>query len=282
MISRPVSFDLSEPPLDDAALQRKLAELREMDKKQLQIVNLSVVDVVSASLAAAVQIERLLPQLTQLGSFNLELATSLEAWAYVLQHVDTQVRQHAAPARFSAALRDEAFQLRRSLKQDANHLALRGIINDERLGQVSSSKRLTKLASDLLLLTHILRDTQSAWTGKSPVTEAQLDSAKAVAKTLQRELQQRVQFDRNPWQDLRVRAFTMVRRAHAEARAAVLYLLRDDPDADRVIPALAHRRYRTARRRGVENFATRRGALSILESEPPKHQSRQKTKDGNR
>jgi hypothetical protein len=236
-------------PLNGGAFEARLAQLRRLDEAELHVINLPITDVVFASFSAATKIQQLLPRLQRLEALDLSLVSALEEWAYILQQANEWIRFDTPPTPVSRALIDEGLQLRRSLKAEAAHLASRGVVKDARLGKVTSSKGYAKLASDLLLLTRVLQDTRTAWTGKSALLEGELRQAHAVGVAIAHALHVREQHRPSEWRDLRLRAFTMVRRAHAEARAAVLYLLRDEEGADGVIPPLAHRRYRTAKRR---------------------------------
>lgn len=83
--------------------------------RELSVINLRVDDAVTASLAAARTVQRLLPRLRALGGFEPDLATRVKEWAYVLNHVNTQANLEPARYRFPAALIAEAKQLRSML-----------------------------------------------------------------------------------------------------------------------------------------------------------------------
>lgn len=121
-------------------------------------------------------------------------------------------------------------------------------MSDSRITSIGKSKAFTELARDLTLLVQILGADRAAWIKTSALDGKHVDRAKAVALLLHAALLQKEAGRTNEWIELKVRAFTMLRRAYDEARASVMYLLRDEPNADRMIAPLTASRKRTARR----------------------------------
>jgi hypothetical protein len=240
---------LPQLPLNAEGLEQRLTQLRQLSKRELSVINLRVDDAVTASLAAARTVQRLLPRLRALGGFKPELATRVEEWAYVLNHVHTQANLEPARYRFPTALIAEAKQLRSKLLFEAQYLTAHGLLFDSRITSISKSKAFSELLRDLSLLVQILDADRATWSRKSALEGEQVDRAKAVALLLHAALLQKEAGRANEWIDLKVRAFTMLRRAYDEARASVMYLLRDEPNADRMIPPLTASRKRTARRK---------------------------------
>jgi hypothetical protein len=233
--------------LDNETLQRRISELQELPEGELEVINLPIHDVVRAVDAAASAIERLLPRLQQLGSFNGELVAAMAKWAQVLSFADAMVKLDEGPKPVPKALIAQGLQLRRDLKRDTRNLTARGIINDPRLETVTSSPSYTKLANDVLTQVQVLQETKASWTGRSPLSQEELDTARAIASEIHSAVRKRAEWRPSPWHDLRVRAFTMVRRAHTEARLTVMFLLRDEVGAEGGLAPLAHGRYAKSR-----------------------------------
>lgn len=250
---------LPEFPMSDEALAARLKELGVLRKGELSVINLRISDAVAASLAAASNVQAMLPRLLTLGSFNPELATALEAWAYVLRHTDIQANLSPPRYRFCTELIAEAKQLRRVLQAEAPYQTTHGVFADARLSKVSTSKAFARIARDLELLTEILDHHRDAWRNKSALSAEELERARTVAQSLARALLDKAEFSSHEWVDLRIRAFTMLRRAYAEARASLMYLLRNEPEAQHAIPPLAPSRTRTTRR---QRERTRRAAAN--------------------
>lgn len=229
--------------LDNETLQRRISELQALPECELQVINLPIHDVVRAVVAAASTIERLLPRLQQLGSFKSELVADMGEWAQLLSFADAMVKLDAGPEPIPKSLIDQGLQVRRDLKRETRNLTARGIINDPRLETVTSSPSYTKLSNDVLTQVLVLQDAKASWTGKSPLSQEELDTARAIASEIHSAVRERAEWQPSPWHDLRVRAFTMARRAHTEARLTVIFLLRDEEGAEGVIAPLAHRRY---------------------------------------
>jgi hypothetical protein len=143
-------------------------------------------------------------------------------------------------------LGERASKLRATLLADATVLTKHGLLDARVLKRLERRTGYVNLASDLLVLVHWFRANWSQLEGKTAFEVSETDEIEALATQIMREAGAR----RHPPEraaraiEERRRAFTVLVRAYKQVRAAVIYIRRNEDDADAIIPSLYNGRKR--------------------------------------
>lgn len=235
-------------------LRQALAEVRpllhEMPDSALLPINiepLSAVTKVRGALPALLALRDSI--VSEIRSFDPTNLDQLETYALAFIQAETIHRGISARSRLLSQLSLEATVLRIRLLNDSNVLVSRGLIQQERLSRLTGRKGHRNLASDLLTLSELLRDSWSTIANSTAITLAELDRAEVLGDEMINALGRRTEVTADAAEAAlqRRRAYSLLIRAYDEVRNAVLYLRRHDGDADQIAPSLHEKR--TLRRR---------------------------------
>jgi hypothetical protein len=152
-----------------------------------------------------------------------------------------------------------ARQLRGALRSDLQVLVKRGLLAEQVLSSPYPVNGNVNLARELQRLAQVFTEHAEVYRGRCAVSDAELELARHLAYQLSTVTARSDVAAEREWMDLRVRAYSLVCRAHAEARAGVTFLLRDKDAIDRVIPPF----------RVVVKGAPRRKRSTASSSSPP-------------
>jgi hypothetical protein len=198
-------------------------------------------------LGALPELLALAPEMLQLPDFDVRLVKSLEAYALALMHAH---EVHEALLEAMPELQvplEEAGNLRARLLADAKALVQLGLLDERAVLRLSGSVGFKNLASDLQALVETLRGSVARLGARYPTAPDELAAAERVAAELLHALTLREEHARQvaSASDLRVRAWTLLKRAYGQACRAVAYLRWQQGDADRIAPSLYATRGRT-------------------------------------
>jgi len=228
------------PRLRDA-LDRVRPEFAAIAVDDLLPINLEAV-------AAAGTVEGVLPKVLllhdqmqkELPAFDLNNLDKLELYALALLQAHTlSLGANPIPENV-AALGTDATEQRAQLLSDATALAKRGLISSAALDKLNGPNGYYNTATDLLTIANMLRTNWAAISGKTGVTEYELDRAEVVGDQLVRAMGKRehsaatiaaVALERQ-------QAYTLFVEAYDEVRRAVSYLRWHQNDADEIAPSL--------------------------------------------
>jgi hypothetical protein len=238
----------SERTLAAEVLQRRLPELQRLEPGELLSINARVIDCVVTTLGTVERLRPLLPALARLDGWNAGLVSGLEDWAIILRDAQVAVRSVGERVVPDSSLVAAARELRHRLHADALALTARRVLEPAALVTLKGRPGYKNLAHDLQVLHAVFATNQTLISGRSAVTAHDLNRARELAETISRAAMRPVQPTYKAARDLRARAYTMLRRAYAEARAGVAFLRRKEGDVDRIAPPLTTQRLRKTKK----------------------------------
>lgn len=233
--------DVNDETLAGETFARLLPELQALSLDELEVINLDVPSAVATTLGALPEIHALRAQITeQLPKFDLVALDKLEDYALALNYAHAQYLTATKPADDLDPISTEAATLRETLFVDATALAHRGFLDGNRLKELNGPNGYKNLATDLLMLASVLRESWAQIQGRSGVQLAELDRAEKLGQRLMRIVGLREQGPATvaTASDVRLRVFTLLARTYDDARRATTYLRWKFGDIDRIAPSL--------------------------------------------
>lgn len=255
------------PASTDAAFDLVVPEIAALPDEETLPVNIDVVTAATIVLGRVPALNSLRPQLAeQLPRFDLARFDQLEQYALALIHAHG-LHRGAQPQRAQVVqLGNDLVALRDRLYGNAVSLAENGLIDGVRLKDCKKATGYRATAADVFTLVPLFKEYWPSIAGKTPITPALLHEATNRAAQLLtafglREAPEAV----GEKSQLRAKAFTVFMRAYDDARDAVIYLRREEQDADDFAPSLRGGAGRSRRRADDEQMqptasATAKGA----------------------
>jgi hypothetical protein len=221
------------------SLDKVRPEMVALEQNDLLQINVDPLAAVATARGALAQILTLRSQMQALSGFDIRQLDNLELYALATMQAQTIYLGASAPPQRFQELVAEATDLREQLLADATALATRGHVSGTKLGTLKGAVGYRNVASDLLTLTNMIRGNWDTVSGKTGVTEVELDRAEVVGDQLINDIGVRelapaavaaVALERQ-------QAFTLFATAYDQVRRAVNYLRWDAGDADEIAPS---------------------------------------------
>jgi hypothetical protein len=244
----------------EGALARVQAEIKALPYEETRRITVHVPSASMLALGALPKMRALREvMIAELVNPPLEALDNLEDYALAAAHAhaclllqddgETQVR----------ALLAEASPLRESLLLSAELLAHRGLLDGRMVAAIRRGTGRLDTAQDLSALTKLFLDAWPAIGSKTPFTRAEVEHAGKLGDQLLGALgrqQQRTDGSDEPGEleEQLAKAFELFRRAYEACRHAVVYVRRNEGDADSIAPPLGQSR-RRPRRPGADEPA---------------------------
>lgn len=176
----------------------------------------------------------------QLPKFDIQQFDRLETFTLALGHAQTVYQTATEPPASLIALSDNATKMREVLLADVMTLVKRGLIEAAVLDDLKGTNGYKNLAFDLFALANIFRNNWAKISDRTSVETSELDQAEMLADQLITAVGEREQSPAIAALAVRDRqgAFTLFVRAYDEVRTAIMYLRRQQGDADKIAPSL--------------------------------------------
>lgn len=241
------------------ALERVRPALKALPAAELVRVNVDIPRAVCLVLGSAegAVFKALRPRLAAaLPELDLDHFDNLATYARAVAqaHIELQTTSRAVGFKERLAALQQARAL---LKSDIEALARRRLLDATPLRQLRNPNGHRNVALDVQLCCTILRRNWSAIAGRTASSLAELDRLEELALQVSLTVAQRGMTEDRVARaaDTRMRAFTLLVRAHDELRRALTYLRWAEGDADRILPSIYKNRGRR-RRAGKEDAVT--------------------------
>lgn len=173
-------------------------------------------------------------------SFDFARFDKLEAYALATAHAEAVYMFASQPAASIPEMQQKATETLNTLLADAAALAHRGYIDPKRIDDVRIGPGYKDTAFQLLGMVNLLRDAWPQIAGHTGIQANELFEAEALVDRITLAVARR---NASPVavteaQLTRQRAFTLMANAYELARSAVVYLRREQEDADDIAPSL--------------------------------------------
>lgn len=225
----------------DEAFQQLLPELGALSVDELQAITVDIPVVVGTVVGSlpeileyAADIQKAVPEL------DLAAIKKLEVYAYALTFAHARFLGTGEATNELQLAVEQGSRLRELLLADANTLAGRGFIEPTRLKQLQGGVGFNNIATDLTILSAVLKDSWEKIQGKTAVTLAEIEQALVLGQEIIAAVGLRAQGPMTVASatDLRIRAFTLLARQYDKVRRAVSFIRWDHGDTDKIAPSL--------------------------------------------
>jgi hypothetical protein len=222
------------------AVQKVRPQMDALEPDDLLTINLDPLAAASTALGALPRILPFRRELLGLPGFDIKHLDNLETYALASTQTQTVFLGSSMPPERLADLVDEATRLREQLLSDATALAHRGLLNSAKLSTLKGSVGFRNVASDVLTLANMIRGNWATVSGKTGVTEVELDRAEIIGDRLINDIGVREQAPAAaPTAAVeRQKAYTLFIRAYDQLRRGMIYLRWNEGDADDIAPSL--------------------------------------------
>lgn len=241
-----------------ASFQRILPELHAIPARRVRRVSSSVTHVVQVALGALPHLRTLRPRIDALPEFDATVCDRLDDYALGLLHANTVWLSTSRPSDPLPDLLKDCAALKHKLLRDAQALAEHGIINPRSLRNLEGYYGYEQVATDLHLLSTLLRENLASIDGRCGTTPEDLRYAENLVLCMRRLIGLRLcppATARDEAGDLRARAFTITVEAYVELEHAADFLLRREPARRATaLPPLVSGRPRKARGSSDKNI----------------------------
>jgi len=224
-----------------ATLDRLMAEIMAIPERELVPITVDVPIAVSMVLGNLPEIMKLRDQVVKsLPDFNIDMLDRLEESALALYEAQGRYLIAIKPRNELDQQIAKGTQLRDTLLSDAKALVRRGLLEQEKLGELLGTVGHRNLAVDLNLLHHAFKESWPQIEGKSAVQYEEIVEAMDISARIIRLVGLRDQGTASEAEatEVRSRIFTKFYRGYDAARRATTYLRWDDHDADKIAPSL--------------------------------------------
>lgn len=234
------AHDARNEPADTAAALRVAAEIEAVEDADVVAVNLDIAAMVGGVLAAMPAIEKQLPVIETLQGLRVERIRRLRDYAQATLHWQARSLFAVTPTTGLAEKVTEAIAMRESIQDDLKALSRHGVLDISSLADFGTSIAYRRVGTELLALSRFVHERWSAIQGRSMLTLEQMDAAQRLGNEIVRLCGER---DGSPVVAAdavrnRDKAYTLTVRAYNEARAALLFIRREEGDVDTIAPSL--------------------------------------------
>lgn len=262
MLASPIhraNLVLEPNPTEAAFLELRPVYLAIPERKLMRI-NLDITPMIMTALATAERVRELRADIArQLPEFDLVALDDLQKAAWGLDWAQGGFQARQRGSRDLQELAREATERRALLVQDLRNLAANGLVDASILKRLSDGVGFKRVVEDVRLCVALYGKVWTEVEGKTCTTRSDLDRSADVIHHMMPLIGDR---DGGPvhsdeWQDMRVRAFTLLFRYHAQVRRAVTYVRFDHGDADSIAPSLFRFPHRGKRGQDVNGVGVR-------------------------
>jgi hypothetical protein len=239
----------------EQAYHSLLPELRALRRSEVKPVNIGIPGAVTKALQIQPTLAGLRDRIAEVSpEVDPRLPDRLVTHALALSHAHALFLTASHGVDALPSLSTEGRQLRAVLLADAQRLIRRGLIETEAIRRLRADNGYHTLAFDLQILAELLRTGPASSTGIAFASAAELQRAQELAVTILTLLgrRKRLRAGVEAAADLRRRAFTLFARVYDETRRVVLFLCRQEGDADQLVPSL-HAKHNTPNKRQPTN-----------------------------
>lgn len=268
--------------LADTVFERVKPEMVALKATELLPIKLDLSQAVATVLGVLPEVRGLREQIVkELPSFDIQRFDKLEDYALALSYAHAKFLSATQPPDDLDELSTESLKLRERLLAEVKALVQHGVVSEAQIAQLKGANGYKNVATDLMVLTNIIRVAWPQIQGKVLTTSQNLEQALKVAARLLRVVGLREQ---GPVQvaeatDERLRAFTLLFFAYDDARRAVAYLRAAQGDADDIAPSLYPGRPRPSKKDAkdkegeatVPDGAAHTGVVAGGVTAPPAH-----------
>lgn len=222
-----------------------LPEFEAIPKARIRALNMDVSIAVSTALGVLPQVQPLRDEiLEQLPRFEIRWLDRLRDYAGALYFAQALFEGKSRRLASVEELADAAQRKFQLLFADAQTLACRGYVSEEALAKFGKRRGYLGVATDVMMVSCLLRSTLPRVVETFPFTEADLDEALSLGDQLVYAIGLRKDplRERKGVAELRDRAFTLFIEAYGQVRRAVQYLRWEKDDAECLMPSLYKRR----------------------------------------
>ncbi len=223
------------------------ADLQALEGELLPSMNLDVRQAITTALGCMPELMPLKSRIvTELPLVDPELFEKMERYALALGHAHTVHLAASTPSQPIPEMTEELKRIYTRLEADARALALRGLLDGERLAYLAGVNGPRNTAASTFLLVELFRKSWDKLVGKCGTTLAELDEAERLAERLENAVGVKEQGPANVPEAAKNRhkAYVLFVRTYDEARRVVSFLRWHEGDADKVAPSLYAGRYK--------------------------------------
>ncbi len=222
------------------ALEKVKPAMAALEPPELYDINIDIMAGTIVVLGNLPELRALRPQLATLQGFDLDQFDALEDFTLAAMQTAGQYIAASSPPEPIPELVEELTKTRDLLVSDVVALSKRGLLDGSRLGELKGPVGYKNLASDIIALAAMFRDSWAKVVGKTSVSIAELDRAEHVVLRLTTAIGLKEQGTSAVTEAAaaRQRAFTLFVQAYDEARRGVSYLRWKEGDADTIAPSL--------------------------------------------
>ena len=222
------------------AFQKALPAAKALDLDDLIIINIDVATAVTTALGSLPEILALRERAKTLSEFDLTQLDELGTYARATMHAHGEWLAATAPPEALQAINDEGLALRDLLYSDAVALSKRGLVNSSPLSEFKKEVGYKNLATDLVGLSSLLRNSWAQIDGKTAMMQAEIDRAEELSEKLLMAVGAREQAPAVIAEvaQMRQRMFTLFVQAYDQARRVVGFLRWREGDLETIAPSL--------------------------------------------
>jgi hypothetical protein len=241
------------------AFARMEQKIRAVPESDFRTMNLDVTAIVAQVLGAVPKILKHRSILALMPTFDISQVDHLQDYALALGSCHADYRAAAEPSDDVPRLVQEQRQLREQLHADAAALANRGQLDAERVARLQGGNAYRMVAFDVLGLVQLFLENWNELAGKTALTVADLEQARAGASQLIHALGRRKQLDSavTDVSHVRRQAYALLVLAYSDVRRALDFTRREVGDAEDIAPSLFAERGKqsgaTKRRKAAQN-----------------------------
>ena len=216
-------------------------EISAVSKQELVPINIDVLGAVTRAIGALPKIQALRPRLQEcFAEFDFERFDKLDDMTLALIHAHSLYRAAYAANDGPAKLASRLTAVRNVLLADAQSLASHGYFRAERLGDCRRSIGYRSLASDVQVITAVLRENWKTIEKRIPATAEEIEQADFMAVELLQAVGERARaaVTAREAKVIRQKAFTLFVQTYNDARRAIAYVRGKQGDADQIAPSL--------------------------------------------
>ncbi len=270
VIDTVTAHDASAEAVPRLAAERIEAELAAMPDADILQVNVDVDAAVTHVLGHWKGLEPYLPQIARLPDFDASPVPKLRDYASALHYWHSRAQYAGAAPAGLAEMIDRGIATRDRIVAMLEALAKFGVIVPSALSSFKGTSGHHKLARDLTALSGFVHENWSALAGKSLLSLEEMHEVAHLGYAILEAIGDR---DASPTSKAfairqRDKTFTLLARAHDQARRALLFLRWEEGDADTIMPSIYSGRRTGKKREGATELAPKANEAAAPKAMP--------------
>jgi hypothetical protein len=220
--------------------QRAFGDIQAVAREGLVAITLDVGSVYTLATAALLRVRPYRQDMLSLPFLKRELVEKAEDYLLALGHAQALYIAATAPVASLPELFNKLIKSREILLADANALAKRGLIPEDRLQEMRGPMGHSQTAFDVLGLCSLLRAHWPNIQGKTALLLSDVEQAETLSDSLLSAVGERKASDAEASGATlnRQKAYTLFMQAYEEVRRALAYLRYHEGDVDELAPSL--------------------------------------------